>query len=142
MLADRFNRAGERARKVGLQFGFHNHDFVHWPQEGTTPYDLLLETCDAQLVAMQMDVFWAVAGGADPLTYFARHPGRFHSLHLKDRDATGGMVDVGKGTIDFAAILDRRAAAGVAHLFVEHDEPTDAYASIAASRRHLETLQP
>ena len=51
------------------------------------------------------------------------------------------MVDVGAGVIDFAAIFEHRAESGIRHLFVEHDQPGDAFASVTASFAHLNALQ-
>ena len=50
------------------------------------------------------------------------------------------MTDVGQGTIDFGAILAADKAV-LAHMFVEHDEPTDPLASARASYRYLSTLR-
>ena len=81
-----------------------------------------------------------IHGGEDPLAYFEAHPGRFRLCHVKDRTAEGEMVDVGAGEIDFPAIFARSEQAGLAHYFVEHDEPADPVASIRASHLHLSGL--
>jgi len=123
-IADSFNEIGARVAKFGLRFGYHNHafEFDALP-DGTLPYDLLLSRCDTSLVDMELDLFWMVKGGHDPLHYIARHPGRFPMVHAKDMDANLRMVDVGKGQIDFTAILGKSSEAGIRHVFVEHDEP-------------------
>jgi sugar phosphate isomerase/epimerase len=122
-IAARFNQFGEQAKKSGLQFAYHNHDFEFDTVGGIVPYDLLLAECDATLVQMEVDIFWMVKGGRDPIKYFAAHPGRFPMVHAKDMTKSGEMVDVGKGAIDFAAIFRHSAEAGLTHVFVEHDEP-------------------
>jgi sugar phosphate isomerase/epimerase len=124
-LAAVFNRAGEAARSAGLQFGYHNHDFEFAALEGRVPYDVLLAETEPALVRLELDLYWIAKGGADPLTYFARWPGRFFAVHVKDMDATAqrGMTDVGAGTIDFAKIFARARSAGLEHYFVEHDAP-------------------
>ena len=139
-IAALFNKAGEQCRKSGLQFGFHNHDFVFFPVEGRIPYDLLLRETDPALVTMEMDVFWLRKGGKDPIDYFRRYPGRFSMLHLKDMDSRGGMADVGKGVINFREILRLRSLAGVKHVYVEHDEPKDPFVDIWESYRYLRAL--
>jgi sugar phosphate isomerase/epimerase len=137
-VADDFNRAGEAARAAGLRFGYHNHSWeFERGTDGTLPYDLLLEWCDADLVHMQLDIYWAVDGGADPLAIIEANPGRVRSAHVKDRSAAGEMVDVGAGVIDFRAILPRAEELGLRHAFVEHDWPEDPVASVAASYRGL-----
>ncbi|HEY5218486.1 MAG TPA: sugar phosphate isomerase/epimerase [Gemmatimonadaceae bacterium] len=139
-VAARFNTAGEAAKKAGLQFGYHNHDFEFKPVEGQLPYDLLLAECDPQLVKMEIDIFWMVNGGKDPLVYLARDPARFPMVHAKDRTADGKMVDVGAGVIDFRKILGAFERAGLKHCFVEHDDPKDPFASARASFTYLNRL--
>jgi sugar phosphate isomerase/epimerase len=139
-VAELFNKAGEQAKKAGLQFGYHNHDFEFPPIDGQIPYDLLLKETDPKLVVMEMDVYWTKHGGKDPLAYFRKYPGRFPLLHIKDMDAQGKMVDVGKGVIPWKTILGKRSIAGTKHIFVEHDQPADPIASIRDSYRYLHSL--
>ena len=141
-LAAEFNRGGADAKAAGLGFAYHNHDFEFRRIGDVVPFDLLLAETDPSLVSFQMDIYWLVRAGHDPLAYFARHPGRFTMVHAKDSAGPPQhrMVDVGGGSIDFATILPRGVAAGVKHVFVEHDQPTDPMASIAASYAHLAKL--
>lgn len=142
-VADDFNRAGEAAREAGLRFGYHNHDWEFRPlADGTVPYDLLLERCDPALVSMQLDLFWIVHGGRDPHAYFAAHPGRFTSVHVKDRTSAGEMVAVGRGVIDFASIVAAAGRAGIEHWFVEHDRPADPIEDVRTSFGTLRALLP
>jgi sugar phosphate isomerase/epimerase len=91
-------------------------------------------------VTFELDLFWTLVGGYDPIDYFERYPGRFHLCHVKDMTKDGGMADVGAGTIDFAAIFARSEQAGLKHYFVEHDKPKDPIASITASHDYLAAL--
>jgi sugar phosphate isomerase/epimerase len=140
-IAELFNRSGEAARKAGLQLCYHNHDFEFERMGDTVPYDLLLRDCDPDLVKMEMDIFWLVKGGRDPIEYFKWYPGRFPLVHVKDMDATGKMVNVGKGVIGFPGIFAHAAQAGIEHCFVEHDEPKDPLATARASYEYLHSLQ-
>jgi sugar phosphate isomerase/epimerase len=139
-LTDDFNRAGDAARAAGLHFGYHNHDFEFQTVDGEKIYDVLLQRCDPALVVMEMDLFWMVNGGQDPLAYFTAHPGRFHLVHAKDRTADGAMVNVGSGTIDFRAILARAEQAGIRHWLVEHDRPASPLEDVRASFQYLRQL--
>jgi sugar phosphate isomerase/epimerase len=140
-IADTFNRLGRQANGAGLRFGYHNHAYEMTPIDGQVPYDVLLDNTDPALVCFEMDLYWTVEGGKNPLTYFAKYPGRFPLVHVKDRTAQGKMVDVGAGAIDWAAIFAHRKQAGIRHEFVEHDEPADPFASIAASYSYLRALR-
>ncbi|WP_419162816.1 sugar phosphate isomerase/epimerase family protein [Candidatus Palauibacter sp.] len=143
-LADELNRIGERCDQAGLRFAYHNHDFelqaVEVDEEEVRPLDVMLEHTDPDLVRFEVDLFWLVHGGGDPLDYFWRFPGRFELCHVKDRTASGQMVDVGAGVIDFAGIFEREGQAGLLHYFVEHDTPADPLASVSASYGHLASL--
>ena len=124
-----FNRAAEQARAAGLQFAYHNHDFEFAPIEGKLPYDVLLTETDPKLVQMEMDLYWITKGGQDPLTYFARWPGRFPMVHVKDSmgPPDNKMADVGAGKIDWKRIFAKEQQAGIKNFFVEHDQPVDSF---------------
>lgn len=143
-LADLFNEAGARMFREGVQFAYHNHDFEFAPSGGRVPYDLLLERTDPRAVKLEMDLYWAVKGGANPVEYFGRHPGRFRLLHVKDMDATPRrfFADVGRGVIDFKSIFAKSDRAGVRHYFVENDEPAGSpFESLRASIDYLRRLE-
>jgi len=138
-----FNRVGEAARAHGLQFGYHNHEAEFAPLEGQVPYDVLLAATDPRLVRLQMDLYWITRAGKDPLDYFARWPGRFPMVHVKDMDATPqrGFTEVGRGSIDFRRIFRRAKQAGIRHYFYEQDETAgDVFASAKASYDYLRAL--
>lgn len=135
------NRIGESLQRVGLTFAYHNHDFEFQPlPDGETGYDILLGECDPKLVKMEMDLFWITKGGRDPLTYFAKWPGRFPLVHVKDMAGNGTMTNVGKGHIDWGRIFAKRREAGIEHFFVEHDNPTSPLADIKVSYDYMARL--
>jgi sugar phosphate isomerase/epimerase len=142
-IAERFNLAGEVAKKAGIRFGYHNHDFEFALLEGKLPYDVLLEATDPKYVCFEMDLYWITKGGQDPLTYFTRWPGRIPLVHVKDAAAAPPhhMTDVGAGMINWQRLLARGTRAGVKHFFVEQDEAPDAFASITASYAYLRDLR-
>jgi sugar phosphate isomerase/epimerase len=139
-LAQTLNEAGRACRDEGLRCGWHNHAFEFEKIDGRVPYDLLLEETEPELVVFEIDLFWTISAGADPIDYFERYPGRFSLCHVKDMAADGTMVDVGAGEIDFGSIFGHAETAGLVHYVVEHDEPADAISSITASYEHLSAL--
>jgi sugar phosphate isomerase/epimerase len=140
--AEVFNRAGEAARSAGLQFGYHNHWWEFQPVEGKLPYDILLNETDPNLVKMEMDLFWIIKGGADPLIYFQRYPGRFVLVHVKGRDKSGNMAAVSAdNSIDWKSIFAHSEQAGIQHYFVEHDNPSSPFDSLRTSFHYLEGLR-
>ena len=148
--AEVFNHAGEQCSKAGVQFCYHNHTFEFEPSAavgGKFPYDYLLENTDAKLVRMEMDLCWATVAGADPLTYFAKYPGRFPLVHVKDWQGQGGsmseqatrMRDVGQGSIDWKRIFAHSEQAGIKHYIVENDA-AKSVDDIAISYKYLTNL--
>ena len=141
-IAALFNRAGEASQARKIQFAYHNHDFEFVPIDGKIGYDVLLEESDPKLVRFEMDLYWITRGGKDPLDYFAKWPGRFPMLHIKDMSPDRGFADVGKGTIDFKRIFRRAGPAGVKHYFYEQDEtPGSPFDSAKISYDYLKSLR-
>ena len=140
-VAETLNRAGERVRGAGLRLGYHNHDWELRPlPDGRRPIDVLLDATDPELVDWQMDIFWTVHGGGDPLAMLRERSGRVTSVHVKDRTADGEMVSVGDGVIDFGEVLAVAEGQGLAHAYVEHDRSDRPLESVRRSLRHLRTL--
>ena len=121
--ADLFNRTGEICRKVGLQFAYHNHAFEFEKVGDVVIYDYLLENTDPNLVKYEMDMYWVVAGGHDPIAYFNKYPNRFPLGHVKDmsKDDRTKNADVGNGSIDYTTILNEAQDVGMDHFFVEQE---------------------
>jgi sugar phosphate isomerase/epimerase len=138
-----FNRAGEQAKAAGLRFAYHNHDFEIRPVGGTRPLDLLLSSTDPKLVDFELDLYWVVFGGGNPLDFFNRYPKRFKMVHVKDSAGPpdNKMVDVGQGKIDFRSIFAQSEKAGIKHYFVEHDQPADPIATLRNSYNYLHALK-
>jgi len=124
-LAERLNKLGETFKANGIQLAYHNHAFEFENMNGQVPYDVLLDECDADLLAMELDLYWTVKAGLNPVDYFKRNPGRFKLWHVKDMDAQGEFADVGKGTINFDDIFAHGELSGIEHKFVERDKTDD-----------------
>jgi len=135
------NEVGKACKSADLQFAYHNHDFEFQTIDSQVPFDVLLNETDPDFVEFEIDLFWIVKGGRDPLDYFQAYPGRFTLCHAKDMADGGAMADVGTGRIDFAAIFAKSRQAGLKYYFVEHDESPDPLASIASSFNYLKTLR-
>jgi sugar phosphate isomerase/epimerase len=143
-LVDRFceamNAAGELCAKSGLVFNFHNHSDEFKQLNGYVPYDVIVENTNPTTVKLELDVYWAIAGKADPVAYFTRYPGRYRQCHLKDGNAAGDLTTTGRGIVDFRAVLRAAAQAGVEHYYVEYDRADDPMAESRRSFDYLEKL--
>jgi sugar phosphate isomerase/epimerase len=135
--AELLNTRGEAAKKAGFQMAYHNHDFEFMTLEGQLPYDLLLRETDSDLVQMELDLYWVVKAGKDPIEYFKKAPGRYPLCHIKDKASDGSITTVGKGSIDFQAIFAHAKTAGLKHFYVEHDNTPRPFESLGYSYKQL-----
>ena len=137
--ADRFNRAGETARRHDLWLGFHTEPDNFAPIEGKVPYDVLVERLDPALVRLQLDIGNVAMAGADPLAYLKRWRDRYISFHVKDVPAIGKMGDteLGAGTLDIKGILAAAGDLSGKLVYVEQEGSAD---SLASAKRDFEFL--
>ncbi|HTW45551.1 MAG TPA: sugar phosphate isomerase/epimerase [Acidobacteriaceae bacterium] len=151
--AKQFNEFGKRAQDIGLRFAFHNHDYEFANYGGgNTGYEVLVEETDPKLVFFELDCYWAVQAGQDPLTMMKRMGRRIRMLHLKDRKpgfpisydmgpSSAHFVPVGKGSIDWKPILAAAEQLEMEHYFVEQDDTYGhPFKSIRGSYEYLHKL--
>lgn len=151
--AEDFNRAGAAFHAAGIRFGYHPHGYEFSPGSapGDTLLDELIRATDAAHVAFQMDVFWVVHGGGQPVALLEKYPTRWVSLHVKDirKHAPTGLttgsapdtdnVAVGTGQVDWPAVLRTARRVGVEYFFVEDETPAP-LENIPASLAYLRAL--
>jgi len=141
-IADKMNKAGEMCKAAGLKFAYHNHDFEFDKlSDGSVGYDILLKNTDPALVNFELDLYWAVRAGRDPLTLFAEHPGRFVMWHVKDmkKGDPKMQTEVGNGSINFSKIFAAAKQSGVKSFFMEQEDNyvPDLFGSVAQSARYI-----
>ena len=130
--AAQYNQWGQEAVKYGMEFGFHNHNIEFQSFDGVTGLEILMKETDPKLVKWQMDCYWVVQAGEDPVAMIRKYGGRLQTLHFKDRKpnmptstkpgAPAHFTEVGTGTIDFKAIWDTASALNIPYFFVEQDQ--------------------
>jgi sugar phosphate isomerase/epimerase len=122
-LALKINQAAEICKASGLKLAYHNHDFEFEKFESTTGYEILLNNTDKNLVDFEMDLYWVVRSGNNPLQLFKEHPGRFKMWHVKDMDKINPdfNAEIGTGSIDFKAIFAEAELSGMKRFFLEHE---------------------
>jgi sugar phosphate isomerase/epimerase len=129
-LADEYNRISEATSKAGLQQFLHDEIFEMAKVDGRLVYEVLLELLDPKLVKMQFQMS-AMRTIGDPVTYFAKYPGRFISMHLQGVDLNapaptpGGprppQVAVGHDSLDWPKIFTAAKAGGLKNYFLEQN---------------------
>ncbi len=141
-VAAQFNAAGAKVKAAGFRFAFHNHTDIMKQTGDVLPVDILMKETDPALVSYQMDIYWTVSGGADPLALLAKYPGRFRMLHVKDGKppyTDASQTDLGQGAIDFKPIFAN--ARGIEHYFMESDSAADPIAFAANGYKYLSNLE-
>jgi sugar phosphate isomerase/epimerase len=150
--AANFNKWGAALKAEGIEFGFHTHGYEFKPlADGSSAFDVLLGETKPSLVFCEMDVFWVVNAGMDPVKLLQKYPNRFKAFHVKDmrKGAATGFYEghapvtdnviVGQGLMDWPAIIAEGRKVGVKYYLIE-DETSDPLANIPPSIAYLETL--
>lgn len=125
--AEKFNECGDICKKHGLKFAYHNHGYSFEQMDGQLPQEILMQGTNKDTVDFEMDIYWVVTAGADPLAWFEKYPGRWKLCHVKDRKngATAkdhdASVDLGTGSLDFKKILKAGKAKGLEYYIVEQE---------------------
>lgn len=122
-LANYLKTLSAACKERGMVAAWHNHDFEFQALEnGTIPYDYLIENLKGEGVVFEMDVHWVAFAGEDPVQWFEKYPGMFPLWHVKDFAAdTLTQVPVGQGVIDWEHIFANAELSGMEHYYIEQD---------------------
>ncbi|WP_395341138.1 sugar phosphate isomerase/epimerase family protein [Ningiella sp. W23] len=142
------NRAGKILAQNGVTLQYHPHGYELIPHEDGTLLDYMVQNVTE--ADFQMDVFWIKNGGGDPVEYLQKYPGRFRTLHLKDRlpgteNNTRGQQDVetnvvlGEGDVGIAAVVEEAKKQGIKYYFIE-DESSRVERQVPKSIEYLKSL--
>ncbi len=126
-ISDEFNTSGAICKKNAIRFAYHNHDYSFKQLDGLVPQSVMMEGTDASLVDFEMDIYWVVTANEDPIKWLKKYPQRFRLCHVKDQGKTATGFDsceIGKGTINFSAILKEGKQQGLKYFIVEQEEFT------------------
>lgn len=147
-----FNRVGEALAKHGIKFFYHVHGYEFQPYKDGTLLDLLMQETNPKFVHYEMDVFWIVFPGQDPVKLLEKYGKRWELMHIKDMkkgtptgSLTGGTdvnndVALGAGQIDMAAVLHTAEKTGVKWYFIE-DESSSSEQQIPKSLQWLKQMK-
>ena len=121
--AEKMNTFGQKIKAAGMQLCYHNHAFEFEKVNDKYIIDHLFEATDHDLVKSELDVYWVVRGGEDPVSFLQNHAGRCPLLHMKDmaNDKDKSFAPVGTGTLDMKAIIDMAKKTGAKWFIVEQD---------------------
>jgi sugar phosphate isomerase/epimerase len=102
--------------------------------------EVFLENTEEDLVDFELDIYWVVRAGKDPVALFEKYPGRFPLWHVKDMSRSNNEMntEIGNGTIDYKKIFEKVKQAGGEHFIVEQENfEMDPYKSLVQSYSYL-----
>jgi sugar phosphate isomerase/epimerase len=142
-----FNRIGKILDDHGLHFSYHNHGFEFAPHGESTLYHYMIEQTDPRYVSFELDTYWVMHAGYDPVNLLETYPDRFRLLHLKDlrkgvvgdhllRSNRENDVVLGAGQVDFPAVLRAAQDTNIEYYYIE-DETDDVVERVPLSREYI-----
>jgi sugar phosphate isomerase/epimerase len=140
-ITEKLNEAAVLCKSAGLKLGYHNHDFEFKDYNGQNGLDIMLSGTDKSMVDFELDLYWVVRAGQDPVALFNKYPGRFTYWHVKDMAKADHSknTEIGSGTIDFKTIFANGKKAGIKHFIVEQENfDMDPFESLAKSIGYIQ----
>lgn len=128
--ADRFNVLAEKAKPAGMVVGYHCHAHDFTPIDGVMPWDILFGNTSKDVI-MQIDTCNTMSGGADPVVFLKRYPGRSLTIHLKEYSATNPNAILGEGDVPWEEIFTLCETTGNTQWYII-EEGKDAYPPMTA----------
>ena len=137
--SENINEVGKKVKEAGFRFAWHNHDKEFVDVDGKMAFDIIMENTDPEYATVELDWYWVVKGGQDPVDYFNKYPGRFEIGHVKDmnNNRDGGITCVGNGIMDFKKIIDHADTGGVKYYIVENERAVKGMKCARESYNHL-----
>ena len=126
--ADQFNRCGEICNAAGIKFAYHNHAYTFEKIEEQYPQDVPMQLTDPNPVEYELDIFWLVVAGLDPVEWLKKHSGRYTLSHIKDMEIGtepgngDSSATLGTGSINYPEIIQVANEHGMKHLIVEQEK--------------------
>lgn len=141
--ADQLNRAAQSAAEFGITVGYHNHHFeLENRVDGRPALEVLADALDPTVV-LEIDTYWAQAGGVDPVALLQRLGDRVVAIHIKDGDGsldTKKQVAVGSGALPIGSILAATPATAIGVVELDDfdgdvfDAVTDSYTYLTSGK--------
>lgn len=140
-ITEKLNEAAVLCKSAGLKLAYHNHDFEFKDYNGQNGYDIMLSGTDQSMVDFEMDLYWVVRAGQDPVALFNKYPGRFTYWHVKDMSKADRTknTEIGSGSVDFKTIFANGKKAGIKHYILEQENfEMDPFESLAKSIGYIQ----
>ncbi|MBE2183128.1 MAG: sugar phosphate isomerase/epimerase [Anaerolineae bacterium] len=106
------NEANVEVQAAGLTLLYHNHWWEYEAHDYGIPLEVMLRLLDPS-IGIELDIYWAKVGGADPVAALEALGSRLKLLHAKDGPATKDdpMLALGEGVMNYPTLLPHATAA-------------------------------
>jgi sugar phosphate isomerase/epimerase len=142
-----FNRAGKYLKEQGIMFCYHNHGFEFQPHGNGTLFDYLVQNTNPEYVSFELDTYWTMHPGQDPVALVKKYPDRFRLVHLKDlrkgvvgdlsgRSPRENDVVLGTGQVDIPGLLKASRKSNIEYFYIE-DETAEVDQRVPQSIKYL-----
>ncbi len=123
-LAAKLCELAPKVRAAGFGFAYHNHGEEFAAPNGRYLLDLLLELVPADLLSLELDIYWAAYADVDYKEYMLKNAGRVNMLHIKQMadPESKTCVDLPDGVIDFGDLIRAALSIGVEQFILEQEE--------------------
>ena len=132
------NEIADKVKPHGMRVGYHNHMIEFQEMDGELPWDTFFGNARPDVV-MQFDTGNAMHGGADPVPFLERYPGRAATVHLKEF-SSGEPKVVGEGEVPWADVFRLCETTGGTEWYIVEQEVYDC-APLECVRRCLDNLR-
>jgi len=134
-----FNELAEKVKPHEMLVGYHNHSIEFTAMDGELPWDTFYGNTRKDVI-MQIDVGNAIHGGADPLPYLYKYPGRAITVHVKEFSKTNNKALIGEGDVNWKAFFALCRAVGQTEWYIVEQE-SYAYPPLECVERCLRNLR-
>jgi len=137
--ADLCSEVAEKLKPHGMRIGYHNHESEFKPLAGELPWDTFFNRAKNDVV-IQLDTANAASGGANPVMFLKKFPGRTASLHVKAFSKAKPGALIGEDELPWKEIFNIcETSAGTEWYVVEYE--SELYPPLVAVEKTLEVLR-
>ena len=125
----------EKAEKLGMKVGYHNHAHEFKMVGDSRPIDKIAACCP-----LELDTYWSFVAREDNRSFIRGRKDQIGLIHLKDGSTDGKPCAIGEGAADIQAVLEASKEIGMQWVIVENDNPVpDGFSDVNRSINTLKT---
>ena len=122
-----------------MQTGYHNHHIEFVEMDGELPWDTFFGNTRKEVV-MQLDTGNMYHGGAEPVRFLEKYPGRAQLVHLKEYSSSNDKALIGEGEVQWEKVFEISESTGDTEWYIVEQE-SYAYPPLECVDRCLQNLK-